>query len=129
MLGRALAGRRGVDGERVDAALEFAAERFVDHAMALEPALPAERLRHDIYPEMSFSARPVPGMPDVLVGFVHHPHAVGLESPDQLLRDEIVPCHAPRIAVAVAGGQRRFAAGNGQTRLSRLEGDFVARAY
>jgi hypothetical protein len=29
----------------------------------------------------------------------------------------------------VAGGQCRFAAGNGQTRLSRLEGDFVARAY
>ena len=95
-----------MDGERVDSAFELAAKRFVDHAMALEPALSAECLGHDIYPEMSFSARPVSGMPDVLVGFVHHPHALGCESPGQLLHDEIVPCHAPRIAVAVAAGQR-----------------------
>jgi hypothetical protein len=118
-----------MDGERVDAALEIAAKRFIDHAVALEPALPAESLGHDIYPEMSFSARPVSGMPGVVVGFVHYPDALGRESLGQLLRDEIAPCHAPRIAVAVAGGQRRFAAGNGQTHLSRLEGDFVARAY
>jgi hypothetical protein len=129
MLGRALAGRRGMDGESVDAALELAAKRLVDHAVALEPALPAEHLGHDIDPEMSFSTRPVSGVPDVLVGFVQHPDALGRESLGQLLRDEIAPRHAPRIAVAVTRGQRRFAAGNGQTRLSRLEGAFVARAY
>ena len=69
-----------MDGERVDAALELAAKRFVDHAVSLEPALPAERLRHDIDSEMSFSARPVSGMPDVAVGFVHHFDALGRES-------------------------------------------------
>src|SRR5262245_15481609 len=111
MLGSPLAGRRGMDGERVDAAGKLVAKRFVDHAVALKPALPAERLGHDIYPEMSFSARPVSGMPGVLVGFVHHPDAFGRESLGQLLRDEIAPCHAPRIAVAAAGGQWRFCRG------------------
>jgi hypothetical protein len=69
-----------MDGERVDAPLELADKRFVDHAVACEPALPAEGLRHDIYPEVSLSARPVSGVPDVVVGFVHHFDALGRES-------------------------------------------------
>jgi len=40
---------RSVNRERVDAAREFSDKRFVDHAVAIEPALPAERLRHNIY--------------------------------------------------------------------------------
>src|SRR5262249_20313914 len=71
-IGRKLVRRRGVDGERVDAAFELPDKHFVDHAVALEPALPAERLRHNIHPEMSFPAVPMPGMPGVLVGFIHH---------------------------------------------------------
>ena len=55
--------RRGVDGERVDAAFELTPKRFVDHAVALEPALPAERLRHNIHPEMSLPALAMSGMP------------------------------------------------------------------
>src|SRR5262245_7565153 len=98
--------------------------------MALEPALSTERLRHDIYPEMRFSARPVSGMPDVLMGFVHHPDALGRESLGQLLRDEIAPCHAsPNSGRRSRRSMAVFAAGNGQTHLSRLEGVFVARAY
>src|SRR2546422_8184041 len=45
-----------MDGERVDAAFELTDKCFVDHAVALEPALPAERLRHNIHPEMSLPA-------------------------------------------------------------------------
>ena len=85
-----------MDGERVDAAFELADKCFVDHAVALEPALPAERLRHDIYPEVSLPALAMSGMPNVLVGFVHHVEARGSESLGQLLRDEIAPCHGVR---------------------------------
>jgi hypothetical protein len=88
--------RRGVDGERMDAACELADKRFVDHAVALEPALPAERLRHDIYPEMSLPALAMSSMPSVLVGFIHHLEARGGKSLGQLFRDEIAPCHGVR---------------------------------
>jgi hypothetical protein len=45
-----------MDGERVDAAFELTDKCFVDHAVALDPALPAERLRHNMHPEMSLPA-------------------------------------------------------------------------
>jgi hypothetical protein len=82
-----------MDRQCVDAGFEFAGERFVDHAMALEPALSAERLRHDINPVMRLSARTVSGVPDVLMGFVEHPDALRHESLGQLLGDEIAPGH------------------------------------
>jgi len=101
----AFARRRGVDRERVDAAFELTDKCFVDHAVALEPALSAERLRHNIYPEMSLRALAMSGMPSVLVGFVHHVEARGSESLGQLLRDEIAPCHGVHIAGARPAGQ------------------------
>ena len=64
--------RRGVDRERMHAAGKLGRERRVDHAVALEPALSAEGLRHDIDPEMGLAARPVAGMAGVLMGFVDH---------------------------------------------------------
>jgi hypothetical protein len=117
----AFARRRGVDRERVDAAFELTDKCFVDHAVALEPALPAERLRHNIHPEMSLPALAMSGMPGVLVGFVHHLEARGSESLGQLLRDEIAPCHGVGIAGARPTGQCRATRENAQTRLSRLE--------
>jgi len=104
----AFARRRGVDRERVDAAFELTGKCFVDQAVALKPALPAERLRHNIHPEMSLPAFAMSGMPGVLVGFVHHVEARGSESLGQLLRDEIAPCHGVRIAGARPAGQCRF---------------------
>ena len=101
---------RNVNRERVDAAREFSDERFVNHAMALEPALPAERLRHNIYPEMSLPALAMSSMPSVLVGFVHHVEARGSESVGQLLHDEIARCHGVRIAAVGPAGQCRFTA-------------------
>jgi len=58
-----------------------------------EPTLSAEGLRHDMDPEMGFSARPMSGMPGVLVGLVNHVEALRRESPGQLVRDEIAGCH------------------------------------
>src|SRR5262249_29935911 len=102
---------RGADGERVDAACELTGKCFVDHAVALEPALSAERVRHDIHPEMSLPTLAMSGMPDVLVGFVHHLKARGSESLGQLLCDEIAPRHRVRIAGGAACGQCRVTAG------------------
>ena len=102
--------RRSVNRERVDAACEFSDQRFVNHAVALEPALPAERLRHNIYPEMSLPALAMSSMPGVLVGFVHHVEARGSESVGQLLRNEVSSCHGVRIAAGGPAGQCRFTA-------------------
>src|SRR6266404_4177601 len=82
-----------MDSERVDAAFELTDKCCVDHAVALEPALPAEHLRHNIHPEMSLPALPMPGVSRVLGGFVHHVEPYGGESLGQRLRDEIAPCH------------------------------------
>ena len=57
-----------------------ARQERVDHAVALDPALPFEGVRHDIDPEMGLPARPVPGMAFVAVGFILHFQAVRRES-------------------------------------------------
>src|SRR5262249_21479698 len=103
----AFARRRSGNCERVDAAGELADKRFVDHAVTLEPALPAERLRHDIYPEMSLPALAMSSMPSVLVGFVHHVEARRSESVGQLLRNEVSSCHGVCIAAGGPAGQCR----------------------
>src|SRR5215470_7740630 len=47
---------RRMDGEGVDATFEFGRERFIHHTVALDPALPSERFRHNINAEMGFAA-------------------------------------------------------------------------
>ena len=118
-----------MDGERVDAAFELTDKCFVDHAVALKPALPAERLRHNMHSEMSLPALPMPGMSGVPVGFIHHVEARGSESLGQLLRDEVSSCHAIRIAAGGPAGQCRLWRETAQRRLSRLEDGFATRAY
>jgi len=54
--------RLRVDGKCMDGAGEFTCQCRINHAMAVDPALPFEGLRHDINPEMSLAARPVAGM-------------------------------------------------------------------
>jgi hypothetical protein len=66
--------------------------------VALEPALPPERVRHDIDPEMSFTARLMAAMALVLVGLVDHLEALWHESLSQLFCDEIASAHAPSIS-------------------------------
>ena len=49
---------------------ELLDQRLIDHAVALQPGLTFEGLRHDIDPVMSLPARPRPGMALVFEGFV-----------------------------------------------------------
>jgi hypothetical protein len=51
-----------VDRERVHAAGEFRGQRRIYHAMAIDPALPFEGLRHNINAEVRLAARPMAGM-------------------------------------------------------------------
>jgi hypothetical protein len=92
-----------VDGERMHAAGKLGRQRPVDQAMALEPALPGEGLRHDIDPEMTFPAGGVPGVPSMLMGFIDHPQAFRPESVGQPLYDEVMNAHRLRLR----GGLRR----------------------
>ena len=54
--------RLRLDRQRVDGAGEFRRQRRINHAVALDPALPFEGRRHNINPEMRLAARPVAGV-------------------------------------------------------------------
>ena len=64
-----------MDRKGVNAVLQFGRERPIDHAMALDPGLPAEGFRHDMNPEMRLPARPVARVPLVLVRFIDNAQA------------------------------------------------------
>ena len=55
-------GACALDRQRVHGAGEFRRQRRINHAVALDPALPFEGGRHNINPEMRLAARPVAGM-------------------------------------------------------------------
>ena len=78
-----------MDRERMNARRELAGERRVDQAMTIEPALPLERLRHDINSEMCLAAFPMPAMSGMLMGLVDHPQTLWRESLGQLFCDDV----------------------------------------
>jgi hypothetical protein len=80
----------------VHAARQFAGQRAVDHAVAFQPSLPFERLRHDINTKMRLPARSVSSMAFVLVRFVQHLETLWRESLGQLFRDYIARLHTFR---------------------------------
>jgi hypothetical protein len=82
-----LPGRCGMNRERVHPAGKLARQRRIDHAMALDPALPAKGFRHDIESEMSLAAGPVAGMALVPMRLVLDMKALGCESVVQLFSD------------------------------------------
>src|SRR5262249_52905360 len=88
-LGLAFARRGRVDRERMHAVREFLRERLVDHAVAVDPALPTEDLRHDIDAVVGLPARPVARMALVAVRLVLHPQARGGEGRGQLFGDNV----------------------------------------
>ena len=94
-----------MDGKRVHAAGKFPRKRRINHAVALNPGLPFERVSHDINPEMGLPAWPVPSMARMLVRFILHLEALGLESLGQLPRDEIGGLHAARVKRRQPAGQ------------------------
>lgn len=89
-----------MDRQRMYAAREFLRQRCIDHAVALDPALPLERLRYDIDSEVGFSLRPAAGMARVLVRFILHVEAHGRECCAKLLRNAILGFHAVRIRLS-----------------------------
>src|SRR5438094_10368862 len=89
----ALVRRLRLDRERMDGALEFRCKRRIYHAMALDPALPFEGRRYDIYPEMRLAARPVAGMALMQMRFVRDVEAFRQESFTQLVYDNIPGAH------------------------------------
>ena len=68
-----------MDRQRVHAAGELTRKCLIDHAVALDPALSVERLRHDMNPEMGLAARPVAGVALVLMRFIHNIEALRRE--------------------------------------------------
>jgi len=87
-----------MNGKSVDAALELACQRGIDHAVAFEPALPTEGFRYDIKPVMALAARPVSGMSFVQMRFVFDMQALGRESRQQFCRDDVLHSHAAGLA-------------------------------
>ena len=81
-----------MDRKRMDARRQLMAERQIDHPVALDTALSFERLRYDIYPEVRLSARPMPGVPFMLVRFIHNADAFRSESFGQLSCDYLLGC-------------------------------------
>jgi len=76
-----------MDRERMHTAGKFVRQCRVDHAMPLEPALPAKGFRHDIESEMRLAAGPVPGVALVPMRFILDMKALRCESVAQLFRD------------------------------------------
>ena len=76
-------------------------ESAVDHAVALEPGLPFERLRHDINAEMSLPARPVRRHGPRAGAIRHHLEALRARKPRSTFCDKIGGTHA---AAAHIGG-------------------------
>jgi hypothetical protein len=110
----------------VYAALKFARERGVDHAMTFESGLSAEGVRHDIETEMSLAARPMPGMAFMVVRFVFDAQTLWRESLVQLFCDDIRYTHRFE---ALASASRRGQSRNAPIcRLSSLAGDIDAPA-
>src|ERR1700690_1092928 len=93
-----------MDRERVDTGFELGGERLVDHAMAGEPALPPERIRHDIYAEVSWTARPMSRMAFVLMRFIEHLQAHRREGLGQLARNGLLHAHHDTHAASINGG-------------------------
>lgn len=123
----AFAGRCGVDGECMDAALDLGLDRVVDHAVAGDPGLASKGFRHDINPIVGLSARTVPGMALMLAGFIQNFQTFRREGCGQLLDDDIFRLHAgslngnwrARSMAAIEAARRAACAGSPK---SSLEG-------
>ena len=55
--------RLGVESERMNRTRQLRGERRINHAMALDAALPFEGVRHNIHPEVRLAAGPVACVP------------------------------------------------------------------
>ena len=89
-----------MNGECVNAAFEFLCQRGIDHAVALKPALPAERVRHNIKTEVSFTSGPMSRMPGMQMRFILDMQTLRRESRYELCRDDILHSHGNHSGLA-----------------------------
>ena len=82
-----------MDRERVHAAGEFTRKCLIDHAVALDPALSAERLRHDMNPEVGLAARAGSGVALVLMRFIHNIETLRRERGGELVGNQGFDLH------------------------------------
>ena len=73
-----------MDRQRVDAAGKLPRKRLIDHTMAFDPGLPAERFRHDMDSEMSLPARSGAGVALVLMRFIQNIDALRRKGRNEL---------------------------------------------
>ena len=90
----------------MDAAGKLGRKNLVDHAMTFDPALSAERLRHDMNPEMTFAAGPVSCMALMAVRFVLHLEALRRQGGCELFGDPVFDLHENVRKGAPGSGQR-----------------------
>ena len=90
-----------MDRERVDGALELGGKQFIHQSVTIDPALPSERFRHDIEPEVSLAAGAIAGMSLVPVGLIDDVESLRRQSLGQLLRDEIAGAHVRGVSLRV----------------------------
>jgi hypothetical protein len=93
--------------------------------MPLDPALPFEGWRHDIYTEVRLAAGPVSGMALMQMRFVFDLEAFRRESFAQLIYDSVPGVHGGKYAPVAAYRQWRFA-GQELFAMSRLEASAIA---
>src|ERR1700692_4675769 len=85
---------------RMHGATEFRRERRVNHAVALDPALPFEGRRYNIHPEVRLTAGSVAGMALMKMRFVSNLEAFGEERFAQLVCDSVPGAHGGGIKSA-----------------------------
>jgi hypothetical protein len=86
---------------------KFAGQRRIYHAVALDPALPLEGLRHNIHSEMRLSAGPMAGMTLMQMGLVLDLEAFRNESFAQLVCDNLAGRHTAALNLSNAFRQCR----------------------
>lgn len=72
--------RQRPDRQRVDAARQFLRQQHIDHAVAIDPALPFEGPRYDINSEMRSATRPMARVSLVKMRFIGDVEALRRES-------------------------------------------------
>jgi hypothetical protein len=87
-----------MDGKRVDLRFQLIRQRRVDHAVTFNPALPAERFRHNIKTKVRFTAGVVSGMPFMQMRFVFDVQAFRRESRRQFRRKSVLHAHELRLS-------------------------------
>jgi hypothetical protein len=90
-----------VYGKRMDTGFELVGESLINHAMASDPALPPERISHDINPEMRFSAWPMSGVAFMLMGFIEHLQSQRSEGLRQLPRNGFLHTHLKIVSTRI----------------------------